>query len=370
MNANKSISLKILTNKKILVISPEPWQHIFISKHHYAINLAKDDNVVFFLNPPSDKNLCSHTDYANVFTIDYKPLVRGLNGLPLPFARFLSAFDIKNIFSLAKTKFDVVWSFDPYRFQFLDQFKVRIKIYFAADWHASRKNEGLLANQVQLVLSPSRLLLDQIKTKTPRFFLNHAVEDYFFKEEVMTTLPGKQNIKVGYVGNLQSKFLDFDLLENVVALNADCDFIFAGDDSVPQLKRLKECSNVYFVGRLDNRIVSSFLKACDVLLLCYDTDKYRVEASNSHKVMEYLASGKSIVSTRMQEYKNFPEFIFMPKENSGLPELLKNVVKNLPECNSDAAREKRIDYANQHTYDRQLMQIDHFLQKIQANFDR
>ena len=365
----QTISLKILTNKKILVISPEPWQHNLISKHHYAITLAKKDNVVFFLNPPSDKNLCSHTDYANVFTIDYKPLVRGLNGLPGPLARFLAAFDIKRLFSLAKTEFDVIWSFDPYRFQFLDQFKASVKIYFAADWHASRKNEGRLANHAHLVLSPSRLLLDEIKTRTPRIFLNHAVEDYFFTEEVVTTVPGKQKFKVGYVGNLQSKFLDFDLLKNVVAFNPDCDFIFAGDDSGPFLETIKACKNVYFIGSLDNRIVPSFLKACEVLLLCYDTDKYRVEASNSHKIMEYLASGKSIVSTRMQEYKNFPELIFMPEENSKLPELLKTVVNNLPECNSHAAREKRIKYANQHTYDRQLIQIDRYLQEIRANFE-
>ncbi len=45
--------MKII-NKTILFISPGPWGINHVSKHHYAIELAKIGNDVYFLNPPSD----------------------------------------------------------------------------------------------------------------------------------------------------------------------------------------------------------------------------------------------------------------------------------------------------------------------------
>ena len=41
-----------LKDKVILIISPQPWYQLFVSKHHYAIELAKYGNTVYFLNPP------------------------------------------------------------------------------------------------------------------------------------------------------------------------------------------------------------------------------------------------------------------------------------------------------------------------------
>ena len=38
----------ILKDKSILIVSPEPWAHLFVSKHHYAVHLAQRGNKVFF----------------------------------------------------------------------------------------------------------------------------------------------------------------------------------------------------------------------------------------------------------------------------------------------------------------------------------
>ena len=43
-----------LRNKTILIISPQAWGKMFLSKHHYAIELAKRGNAVYFLNPPGE----------------------------------------------------------------------------------------------------------------------------------------------------------------------------------------------------------------------------------------------------------------------------------------------------------------------------
>src|SRR5690606_11806126 len=93
-------------------------------------------------------------------------------------------------------------------------------------------------------------------------------------------LPGSAPIRVGYAGNLQSKYIDIGLLREVIANNPFCDFVFAGDNSVSNARILSTLDNVYFVGLLSTEQVPGFLNACDVLFYCYDTETYAVEASN------------------------------------------------------------------------------------------
>ena len=38
--------------KKILLISPQAWGKMFVAKHHYAVELSRSGNEVYFLNPP------------------------------------------------------------------------------------------------------------------------------------------------------------------------------------------------------------------------------------------------------------------------------------------------------------------------------
>ena len=41
-----------LRNKTILILSPQAWGTMFLSKHHYAVELARLGNRVYYLNPP------------------------------------------------------------------------------------------------------------------------------------------------------------------------------------------------------------------------------------------------------------------------------------------------------------------------------
>ena len=77
--AIKKVHLK---NKNILLISPEAWEHIFVSKHHYATHLATLGNKVFFLDPPNNQNKITSTAYRNVWLVKYKGFIKGLRYYP------------------------------------------------------------------------------------------------------------------------------------------------------------------------------------------------------------------------------------------------------------------------------------------------
>ena len=88
-----------LSDKNILIISPDLWTELYVSKHHYARYLSKN-NTVWFLNALGDVNLSEkvsirkHGDY-NIFIINYKPIVRGISKLPSFILNILLKYQIK-----------------------------------------------------------------------------------------------------------------------------------------------------------------------------------------------------------------------------------------------------------------------------------
>jgi hypothetical protein len=118
--------MNYLNDKNILIISPDSWGFLPVSKHHYAIELAKT-NHVYFLNPPSEKKGIFLDKGVNVIN-DYKR-IQGINKIPFTFIkRFLMKVEIKSILKkTSKNKIDIVWSFDTSRLYFLDLFKAKMK---------------------------------------------------------------------------------------------------------------------------------------------------------------------------------------------------------------------------------------------------
>jgi len=56
--------MALLENQTVLLIAPQPWNHIHLSKHHYAIELARRGNAVYYLDP----------DWQRFMPIDVAPL--------------------------------------------------------------------------------------------------------------------------------------------------------------------------------------------------------------------------------------------------------------------------------------------------------
>ena len=78
-----------MKNKIILIISPEAWGNNYVSKHHYAKYLSKN-NTVYFLNPvykstffpfkKIDVSVISKT--KNLHIISYTNVIPRLNSMP------------------------------------------------------------------------------------------------------------------------------------------------------------------------------------------------------------------------------------------------------------------------------------------------
>jgi hypothetical protein len=359
-----------LVKKHILIVSPEPWDHIFVSKHHYAIHLGKRGNLVYFLGPPTTRFALEKTDFENVFTVAYPGFPKGLRY----YLSFLQRYFIRKRFDqiqkLCKIEFDIIWSFDnSVFFDFSSLPNDVLKISHIVDLNQDFQTEKA-AKTADYCFCTTELIKERLIKYNPKVFkINHGFNNQVV-DNTPVGLPGTSRIKALYGGNLAMPFIDWILLYRVVVENPGVDFIFIGpnaelfnQDGEQDLakKSIQSCNNAYFVGRLKSEELIRYQASADILLVAYQ-QKYHLDQANPHKMMEYFGAGKVIVSTYTKEFEAYVEdFIHMSIRNSEFPQLFKKVFEQLNTWNSVEKQNQRRLMALDNTYEKQIERIEQIL---------
>ncbi len=355
--------------KTILIVSPEPWGQNFISKHHYANEFSKLGHKVYFLNPPSNTNFTindAHTPFNEVSIIDYK-LVRGINKFPKFLRNFFNTQLIKGVLK-ESGNLDLVISFDPFRFQNLSLFKAKKTIYFPADWHNSPL-EKEISNSADLIVSVSKLLASQYKKWNDNCLsIGHGVSDLFLESNPLgsVTLPKNDKLKIGYVGNLNYPLLDFKELKKIIEGNNNLDFHFIGPNGNSNLskepnpfwEKMETRTNVHLLGSQPFKDIPAYLSQFDALLLCYKGFEYKIFLSNNHKMLEYLSSGKPVISHYVDEYREEDDLLYMHNdEKQDFSHFFNEIIHNLDKLESRFKVDLRRSYAKQNLYKEKAIRL-------------
>jgi glycosyltransferase involved in cell wall biosynthesis len=366
-----------LRGKNIVIISPERWGTNFVSKHHYALELAKADNTVYFLNPPNlghkKIEVFNEEKNVNLFIVSYTPLMRGLNHLPVSISDRIGKLDIARIKkAIGLTSLDVVWSFDPYRFQNQKNWDAKISIYHPVDVHENQSLEKRVSTSSDLIFASSDQILQRISHKK-KYKINHGLAAHFieFKQEGFILPEGRGKYKVGYVGNLSYRFLDQEMLLNIITHNPSIDFYFIGPNGKSNLSseggtdfisNMSRLENVFILGPKKSTELPSYLALFDLFIMCYKGDEYKAELANPHKILEYLSTGKVVVSHYIDEFKDKEDLIRMANRNEEIYQLFNETIDHLSLFNSDDLAYKRKEYAQGNSYQKQLEKIEVILQ--------
>jgi len=365
-------------NKNILLISPEEWGTNMVSKHHYALALAKSNNLVFFLNPPSSSyaEIEIISGPENIRIINYSPFIRGTNnfkGRLLPIANLFNGIDIKKIKKAIGCSIDIVWNFDPYRFQNFSLFKPALGIFHPVDF-IHHPIDLTPARTCDIIFSVAKPILDYYESvSTPRFFVNHGLSPVFLEEMEVEEKKEDAIIRCGYVGNLLSFAIHYQNFLKIVEENKSIEFHLIGPYTSSnlgvykpsdELKKISSLSNVKLYGEKPPLEVARIIRKFDLFLVCYDPEKVGAIVSNNHKILEYLSTGKTVVSSFTSTYENeSSDLLEMVKNSENLPARFKETIQKITLLNSLQHQAKRKAFASNNSYDKHLKEIEFIIKK-------
>lgn len=367
-------------NKTIFLISPQSWGTMWVSKHHYANELAKKENTVFFINPPEKKfflkkKIKKAENIENLYIVTYSYFIYYYLRFHFPFLyNLLMPVKLKRVLRFTKQKPDIVWCFETNLVPDLRIFKNTMKIYHPAD-NISGKHQLNLIKSSDYVFSVSQIIINRLQNifrNKDYYFINHGLSNEFIRKPDSKERE-KTAISAYFVGNLLIDSLDRKILKKLIKENKNVHFFLIGSYSLSQsnlgaanneaieyINVLKQFKNISLLGPLSPENVAKEIQNADVLLVFIDPQKDYNKGSNSHKILEYLSTGKVIISNHVSSYAGKPGLIEMVDEmhNEKLPDLFKKVINNLDYYNSSEKQIKRIEFALDNTYEKQIERIE------------
>jgi len=376
----------------VLVISPQPWDHIPVSKHNYSIALARRGHNVVFLNPPADST-------AAASACDIVPECPGLRVLSYRRPWFYNlrfhapvVFDwlmnrhVTKLLQSHQCVPDLVWSFDCNLFLDLSVFRATQTIFHPVD-PLSELRHAMPARTADLVLTVSSRIADQIpRAQKMVHVVPHGLAAPFeqLAREQLERLKiqdgndkhdaADKTVHVGYAGNLARRPVNRAVLRQIVAENSGIQFHFWGPDKCDSdpaagfIAFLRQQSNVTLHGAVSQVQLAAGFRDMDAFLLSYLPDPVESDRSNSHKILEYLSSGKVVVSSRLQAYEEQPDLLVMSQteDDRDLAQLFSGVIDRLRTLNTVNLQQQRISFALQNTYDRHIERIFQLLDDLRT----
>lgn len=374
-------------NKNILIISQQDWGTMFISKHHYASELAKMGNTVYYLNGPDQENSLKMGEILieeiskNLFIIRHR--------LYFPFNikfhfkwlyNMLMKLHIKMMVTKIGNNIDVIWSFDisdtiPFDY-FVKTDTVKILMPVDLNIHPDIIRRSVKAD---FIFSVSQIILDKFQfSPGHKYFINHGVNGVFLQDSLKDT--NNNPLRVGMSGNFLIPALDRQTLVEIFKNNEEIIFelwgntvssnISSAEDSTQEtsvfLDAIQNLENVIVHGIVPTNELATGLKRMDAFLIAYqDVAGTEKAVTNSHKILEYLGAGKVIVSNFISTYKDRQDLIVMVSENGpdNLKLLFEKVIKNLADYNKPHQQQTRIDFAREHLYSKQIEKIGGYISR-------
>jgi hypothetical protein len=361
-----------LENKNIFILSPCAWEGQKVSKHYYAEELSKK-NTVYFLEWPFFSRVNQITENRIQGNLILLQIYLSIPRFFLFKFRFVFHFFLKKTIKNLDIEFDIIWSFDSTdRFSlrvFRDLFPKKIVVFHPVDYI---NKEAIFNNSkyADFTFSCSQMILECVSEKRKSHFINHGLSEAFLNPNKKVMDHEDKKIVVGISGSMIAPQIDFKTLTLIIDSNKNVSFNFFGnyqsnydlfDEANSFIELVKSTKNCNLFGILDTPALAKELNNCDLFLFCYDMQKLN-RGNNSHKLLEYLSTGKIIVSSFLELYKNNNGFKMTEKlDNSELPIIFKDVLGNIDEYNSFKMQAERLKFASSNTYMKQVLSIQNYI---------
>jgi hypothetical protein len=377
------------SGKTIFILSPEAWGVMRISKHHYAVELAKMGNKVFFFEPPtllgSTRGVLIPTN-EGVQRVTYKPVARGKRYVGRKLYALMQRSQMRRFIRELTGQPDVVWCFDQGTFDDLDIFGAPLRIFHPVD-HNLERCLPPVAHSADLVFSTSHKILEYMcPSGTKGIVIHHGLNATFERfarlqlEKLSAGVPPPVfGGRIGFWGSLFKESLDRRKVLTLVRSFPEYTFLFWGASQMAQnnlagkndaevaefIHALSASPNVTLMGPGTAEDFIAEVPGLDILINIEFEYSARWDNGNPHKLMEYLSTGKPVFSTPALMYAD-TNLLFVSR-NEDVVSDFRTLLDEWTSWSGAAESIKRIQFALQNTYCQQIARIEEHINGQSGN---
>lgn len=289
------------------------------------------------------------------------------------FLRTISWFILKKIISrtLVKGEETILWYYSPEAYVRTDDIPTILKVYDCVDFYEESPYYGQKKEEkerflnlekqtfkgVDLTIFTSKPLVANKGKFAMNYILEENVADVAIFNEKATFKQHKQGdpIDVFYVGAINSHKVDLSLIKKMDSEGFSITMVgpiggWGSSDNIdPQ-----HLQNVRFLGPKDHDELSGYSAESNVCIIPYNINGY-TKGVFPLKLLEYLASGKPVVSTHLPSLRDYDSLIYLSEDHDSF-------IDNIRKSVQEDSREKfsqRIKVASDNSREKKVERIDH-----------
>lgn len=321
-------------HKRDLVVFSNDWDGDPLSKTHIMRILARDNRILWVNSIGNRKPKANAHDARRIFSKlgaftrgiqEVEPNLFVLSPLAIPFYgkgavraanRALLWAQIRAAIAKLGFKDVISWSYLPASAPVSGTLGEKLVVYQCVDEFSAFSDtngrqiaelEQQLLQKADLVITSAERLRDnKIKVNPNTVLVRHGVDYAHFVKacDPATVVPEEiANLPrpiIGFFG-LIADWVDQEMLEAVARAHPEGTLVMLGKVAPDvDVSRLKEMTNVIFLGRKRYDELPAYCKAFDVAVNPFRVNELTLNA-NPLKVREYLAAGLPVVSSRIPE---------------------------------------------------------------------
>ncbi len=280
------------------------------------------------------------------------PNLRILSPFMIPYNTYapVRAFNAKNVVKAVNAAAQE-WGFhnpillttQPLAADYLGKLHEALTVYYCVDdfihWPGMNQPklvqsmEDSLVRQADLIFAVSdSLCASRRNNKAPTQLLTHGVDIAHFakaatKQERPAELAHITQPIIGFYGLIDGRF-DVDLVESLLKAKPHWHVVCIGAKLIA-LDTLEKYPNFHSIDAISYDILPSYASCFDVAFIPYHINA-QTEAINPLKLREYIATGKPVVSTPMQEALRFDKVIHIGERGSAFISAVEQALQQSP----------------------------------------
>ncbi|MBI4283415.1 MAG: glycosyltransferase [Chloroflexi bacterium] len=280
---------------------------------------------------------------------------------------------------LARLGFDsparVSWIHHPFQDTYQELIGESLKVYEVRDAYAlglrlserlkrstSIHEERVLRNS-DVVLVVSENLYQEKRAKNPNTYLIPPGVDFdLFNKAAHEDLAPPADVadikppRLGFTGRING-LVDFKLINYLADTRPEWSIVLIGGMIGVETSEEYQSSllkpNIHYLGFREYEMMPAYLQHMDVCLLLHDVNQEWLKYANSKKTLEYLATGKPVVSTDTPFVRSLSNAVYIAKDREDFAMLVEEALQG----SSQQSIAKRINLARQNSWDHRASQV-------------